>query len=239
MPLALLAVGTGMSLAGTGMQIAGNSESQSAMNKARANSVAQQAALQKQSNDIAQKSIAGSAPQIAQQQVDQGAAARTNLAKTLQQAAAPIATAAPATGSAGAGKAGAAGNAWTNLVTGNQAKAGGYQDWQNQQAIKNADAGQKIGILNNFSQGDAALLPIEMQVASQKGDKLSGWGSLVSALGSVAMTGGAMGAGAGAGGVSAGQTSAMSNEFNGVGAAGMTGSGAAPVSPIVWANMYG
>ena len=193
MPLALLVGGSVASLAGTGLQIAGNEKAKSAMNATRKNAVDQQGALQRQSSQIANDSIAASGPQSAATQTAQGAATRMALTDALRQGNTPIAAANPVGTSASTGATGAAGNAWTNLVAGNQAKAGSYADWENQQAIKNAEAGQKIGVLNNFSQGDAALLPVEMQVASQKGDKLSGWGSLVQGLGSAAMLGGAIG----------------------------------------------
>src|SRR5271169_6672287 len=102
MPLAaaLPFIALGATAAGTGLSIAGNEESQSAMNAARANEVNQQAALQKQSNAIFQNSLAQSTPQTAQQQMQQGQAARTNAWQTLQDATTPVASALPTTGTA-------------------------------------------------------------------------------------------------------------------------------------------
>ena len=211
MPLAaaLPYIALGASAAGTGLSIAGNEASQSAMNAARANEVNQQAALQKQSNAIFQNSLAQSTPQTAQQQMQQGQAARTNAWQGLQDATTPVASALPtttsgsttgssttgggtSTGAAGTPTSGAsaraasAGNSWNTLLANAAAREGSYGDWQNQQAIKNANAAQQLGVVNNFSQGDAALLPTELQVASQAGDSLSGWGNIVSSLGSLA-----------------------------------------------------
>ena len=185
MPLA--AFGAIATIGGTALSLAGNAKEQSAINSARAQETAQQAAIQNQANNITQGSIAASTPQVAQQQMATGQANRMSLTQDLREATAPGEQALPATGT-GSARSSAAGNVWQNLVSGNQAKAGSYSDWENQQAIKNAQASQKLGILNNFSAGDASLLPVEMQVASQKGDALSGWGSIVSGLGNAAMS---------------------------------------------------
>jgi hypothetical protein len=175
---------------GTGLQMAGNAQAQSAMNKARADEVAQQAALQNQSNAVFQKSLAGSTPATAAQQMGQGQAARTTAWQTLNNATQPVASALPATtdtATSGAQKrASSAANTWNELNANAAAKEGSYGDWENQQNIKNENAAQQLGVYNNFSAGDAALLPTELQVASTKGDALSGWGSIVSMLGRVA-----------------------------------------------------
>jgi hypothetical protein len=183
MPLA--ALGAIATIGGTALSIAGNAKEQSAINAARNTETAQQSDIQRQANNITAGSIAASTPQVAQQQMQQGQANRMALTQDLQAAAAPGEQALPATGG-GSARTQAAGNVWQNLVEGNQAKAGSYSDWENQQAIKNAQASQKLGILNNFSAGDASLLPVEEQVASQKGDALSGWGSIMSGLGNAA-----------------------------------------------------
>ena len=184
--------GTALSIAATGATIAANAKEQAAMNAARANEVSQQAALQQKNQAIANQSIQKSTPKVAQQQLQQGQDQRTALFTALQKASVPIASALPATNNA---RSSAGGNAWQSIVAGNQAKAGSYADWESQQANKNAQAGQEIGIGNNFSQGTASLLPIQMQVAGQAGDELSGWGSIVGAIGRGAMTTGAVGMG--------------------------------------------
>lgn len=184
---AIAAIGT---VAGTGLSVAGNIKDQNAMNAARASEASKQAALQKQSNAIFQDSLAKSSPNSAQQQMEAGQTARQNAWQTLQDATTPTASALPTTsGTATKGAAqraaGAAGT-WNALNANAAAREGSYGDWENQQAIKNADASQKLGVVNNFSQSDAALLPTELQVASQAGDGLSGWGSIVSSLGNLA-----------------------------------------------------
>jgi hypothetical protein len=195
-PLAL--VGLGLGVLGTGMDIAGNAQSQRAMNNARANETNQQAGLQKQANAVVQGSIDQSTPQVAQSEMDAGQAARNNAWSNLQSATTPVASAlSPTAGSPtdAANKRGsAAANTWNELNANAAAKEGSYGDWENQQNIKNANAAQQLGVINSFSQGDASLLPVEMQVASQAGGKLSGWGNILSSIGALAGVAGATGA---------------------------------------------
>ena len=187
MPLAALLA----TVVGTGLQMAGNAKAQSAMTAARANEVGQQAQLQGQSNAIFKKSLAGSSPATAAQEMQQGQAQRNTAWQNLQSATAPVASALPATSdpnsptAKASARANSAANTWNTLNANAAAKEGSYGDWQNQQAIKNANAAQQLGVINNFSAGDASLLPTELQVASQAGDKLSGWGSVVSMLGNL------------------------------------------------------
>ncbi len=197
MPLAaaLPYIAVGASAAGTGLSLAANAQEQSAINAARANEVNQQRALQNQANAIFQNSLAQSTPATAQQQLQQGAAARNSAFQDLQSAITPVASALP-TANAGANantptagaqqRATSAGDTWNSLLARANATEGSYGDWQNQQAIKNADTAQKLGVINNFSAGDASLLPTELQVASQAGDSLGGWGSILSSLGNLA-----------------------------------------------------
>ena len=196
MPLAI--AGLALGAVGTGMEIAGNAQSQAAMNRARSNETAQQQALQQKANAVVQKSIAGSTPQTAQQQMQAGQNARTGIWANLQNATTPVASALPATtdtATTAAGKrATTAADSWNSLNANAQAKEGSYGDWQNQQNIQNADAAQQLGVINNFSQGDANLLPLEMNVASQAGGKLSGWGNIVSSIGNLAGIASATGA---------------------------------------------
>lgn len=250
MPLAL--AGLALGAVGTGLSIAGNAKSQAAMNKARANEVAQQADLQKKNNALVSKNIASSTAKSAQQDMNAGAASRNNIWSSLQSATTPAASALPATGSGtptsrANARTTASANTWNQLNQDAAAREGSYSDWQTQQAIRNASTAQELGINNSFSQEDASLLPLEMQVAGQAGDKLSGWGSIVGALGSLAGIAGATGAlgGSAAAGTAAAQAASVRNEYNGTGAAGMTGSGITPRSALpttpggtIWSNIY-
>ena len=190
MPLALAVAGLGLTATGTGMSIAGNHQSQNAINAARRGYVQKQADLTRQNNTIAQKSIAGSSADVANQQIQAGANARTTAWDNLQKSTVPVASALPANGGTATGAAGArsvgAGNTWNNLNAKAAAKEGGYGDWENQQSIKNADVAQQLGINKNFAEGNARLFPTQMEVASQAGGPMSGWGQIVSSIGQVA-----------------------------------------------------
>lgn len=167
---------------GTVMQMVANNQDQGAINKARAAEIAQQATYQSQANGITKASIADAGMPTEAAETAAGAKNRTGLYNNLSTALAPVTAAAPPSGAGGA-RSSAASNVWGSLVSGNMAKAGSYQDWENQQSIKSAQAGQKLGILGSFSQGTASLLPVQLQVAGQKGDELGAWGNVISNIG--------------------------------------------------------
>jgi hypothetical protein len=199
LPAALTTIGMGAGLAGTGMSIAGGQQAKSAMANTRAEFNAKEADLQAKNNVLFRNSLAQSTPEVAAQQMQTGANQRGSIWNNLQSASTPVASALPATGaSTTSGKAGArassAGNAWNTMNATAAAKEGGYGDWETQQAIKNADVTQKMGVNTDFAQGNARLEPLELQVASEAGDKLSGWGNIVSSLGMLTGLAGATGA---------------------------------------------
>jgi hypothetical protein len=196
-----IGIGGATALTSATLSAVAASKQQAAINAARSAEVSQQAALQQRTQALSNKSIAQSTAPVAKQQMQTGQDQRTALFDALQKSSVPIAAANPIDGS---GRTTATGNAWTNLVAGNQAKVGSYSDWENEQAQKNADIGQKIGIQNSFSQGTAALLPIQLQVANQAGDQLSGWGNIVGALGKAASAYGVASAYSGAAGTAGG-----------------------------------
>jgi len=233
-----IGIGGGLALTSTAMDIAGNAKEQSAINAARNSEAQAQTALQRQSSAIANTSIQGSTKPVADQQIATGAAQRNALFQSLQKASVPVASANPVTG-AGSARTSAGGTAWENLVGGNQSAAGGYGDWENQQRIKDADANQKLGIVNSFSQGTASLLPIQLQVAGQAGDKLSGWGNIVGALGkgvSAYGVGSAMiGASTAGGAATAGQSAQALSEYGGASIPATT----LPASNFDWSTVYG
>lgn len=197
MPLAIagLALGAG----GAALNIIGNNKSQNAINQTRQNANLQQAQLQSQANQVVQKSIKNSTPQTVQSQINKGAADRVSAWQQLNQATTPIASALPATGTdtvtgRAAGRAATAGNAWNTLTADAAAKEGGYGDYKTQQEINNQNANSQLGVINNFSKSDASLLPLETEVASNAGSKLTSWGSILGSLGQLAGVAGATGA---------------------------------------------
>lgn len=198
---------------GTTMQILGNREDQSAISAARAKELAQQKALQAQANTVFQNSADNNSATTSNATLATGAATRGSLGSALQsltnQGATPLPATSPTsytvTGTNGnpmsdaTTRAGAAGNAWGGVVNSARNKLGSYGDLETAQSINNANASNQLGVVSNKARGDANLLPLEVEVASHKGDALSGWGQIVSALGSVASMGAAAGIGAGSG----------------------------------------
>lgn len=209
----LLLAGLAATAVGTGMTIAGNAQDQSAINDARSQEAMRQQQLQKQATSVFQNSLAQNSAPTTALNINQGASARTALASALKTATQPVVTALPATNAntyavTGAGgqpvdnsaaRANIAGNAWSNVVNSAQNKLGGYGDAFTKQGIANAQAGNRLGVISNKAQGWANILPTEIAAASHSGDPLTGWGQIVSALGSVASLGGASGLGAGFG----------------------------------------
>jgi len=207
---ALMIAGLAASVAGTGMGIAGNAEAQSAMNAARSSEVQKEKEFQQQGNQVFNKSLSTSGADAAKNTAAAGAAQRQNAFTALSQVAQPIAGAPlpsdqnpnpivngndPTEQANSLAK--TRGNAFTTLTSNAQSQEGGLQDWQARQSVNDAEANRQLSVIGDKARGSAALLPLEMQVAGTKGDALSGWGQLFSALGSVAGTAGAVGAGAG------------------------------------------
>jgi hypothetical protein len=207
---ALLLAGTAASLAGTGASIAASQESASAMNQQRSIEVKRQSVLQDQANQVFRKSLSTSGADTAKQQINTGAAQRQSIADAIKQVGQPDAASAAPTDnnpdtvvdSDGATRtantlAATRGGAWSTLTSNAATREGGYQDQTSDQALNNADANRNLGVINNRARGWAGLFPLELSVASHKGDALAGWGQLVSALGSASSVAGASGAFAG------------------------------------------
>lgn len=185
MPVLIPLLGLAAGAAGTGLSIAGGLAQQDALDKTRQQEAAQQRMLSNKARWLAQKNILASSPDNASNTLDKGAQERSNLFKALQNASEPIATALPATGRAST-TAKARNGSWADLVTGAADRIGSQGDLANKWSINNADTNTGLGVLNRFSQQDASILPLEMQVAGQAGDSLNTWAGITSALGSAA-----------------------------------------------------
>lgn len=206
----LLAVGLGAAALGTGLTIAGNAQDQSAINAARNTEAGQEAALQKQGNTVFQNSVTANSEPTAVATLAKGQAQRASIAQALQTATTGANTQLPtnqqptyqvsnpdgttATNTA-ATRTATAGNAWSNVVNTAANKLGSYGDLATAQGVANQQANNQLGVIGTQAKQDASILPVEIQAASHKGDALTGWGSIVSALGSVASLGAASGLG--------------------------------------------
>ena len=197
----LLALGAAAAAAGTGMQMAAASEDRAAMAAAQQAELARQKGYQSEADATFKKSLKESAPESAAGQLDKAAADRAAHYQEIESS--TIGTPLPTrpSGNTVVGQPGTNGgsatarasadaartaSAWSDLGNAAQSRLGSYGDWGLTQSIKNARANQDLAITSNLARGSAEVLPYEMQAAQHKGDALASWGSLVSALGSVA-----------------------------------------------------
>ena len=216
MPLAI--AGLALSAIGTGMSMAANEQSKSAISAARARAVAKQEEINKKAQAATQKNINANTLDQANADMATGAGTRKTAWDELQLASQPIASALPATGatdptSKAQKRSTSSGNTWNDLNATAAAREGGYSDWQTTQAGRNADTGRQLSVLNNFAQGNARLLPTELEVASHAGDALSGWGHIVSTIGSISSMAGSSGS-FGSSGAAVADTGVNPNSFS-------------------------
>lgn len=232
MPLAaaLPYIALAASVAGTGMQMAGAAKARRAMESTRAEFAAKQKKLEERANAEFQANLDKNTRGNVDRQLQAGEENRQNIWEDLNKTSQPIASALQATGSnttnKSASRANAAAQTWNQLNAKSKSAGGAFGDWKTNQGIENADTAQKLGVTNNFSEGEARLLPLELDVASHSGDQLSAWGGIVGTLGSIAGgVGGLMSAGANAP-LTAAQSAAMNAGYGPVSAA--TAAGIAP-----------
>jgi hypothetical protein len=108
-----------------------------------------------------------------------------------------------------------AGDASRTAQTTAASRLGAYDDLSAQQQLNQAEASRQMAPIGSKAQGNARILPGQMEKASHEGDTLSQWGQIVSALGSVASMGAASGFGVAGAGASAAQTAATTGGWTG------------------------
>lgn len=189
----VLALAAAASAAGTGLQMAGAEQSRRSMQKAQDAETARQKQYQQRAEATFQQSLKKSTPEAAANTMTQAATNRTGAYDRLAVNSVNLAPAGaqPVTGSMGAAQrtataTNAAGNAWSRLVGGAQARLGAQDDWGLDQAIKNSRTREDLAITGSQSRASANLLGNEMNIAAHKGDGLNAWGQLAGALGSLA-----------------------------------------------------
>jgi len=220
-----LLLGLAASAVGTGLQVAGSEESRAAMESTRANFLAQQEKLQKQASQVFQNSAKQASADAAKATLDKGADQRSQLVQALKQASATDAGLPQDTVTSyevtddptrrAANVAQTAGAASRTAQSTAAAKLGAYDDFTAQQQLDNAEASRQLAPIASKSQGNARILPGQMEAASHAGDSLSQWGQIVGALGSVASLGAASGFGAASTGATAAQTAATTGGWSG------------------------
>lgn len=192
--------------AGTGAQMVGQSKAKQAMNDATAAERIRQQGIQGRAAAEFDTSLQGSGRDVADKQIASGEQERLSGYQGAQ--------AVPLTSAGGllVGGQSAALNlqdqAQLSSSNRSRAKLGSYDKWQLDQAIKNIRSAQQQGLYGQEASRSAALLPLELQDASHKGDSWQGVGMGLSALGTLLSLGSMLGAGAGASAGASGATKA-------------------------------
>lgn len=188
----LLAAGMALSAAGAGASIAGAKKSERAMEKSVQAEIKRQRGYRDEAMQAYQQSLEQSGADVAQQQTEQGEAARAAAYKRLESIplAAPSNTQAPVESTT----AGRVAGAQERNLAGAQANYMGLSEWQLQQLIKNMRARQRLGLIGTVSADSAGVNPYEIQNASHAGDTLGGIGTALGAAGSLLGSYGALSA---------------------------------------------
>lgn len=192
---ALLIASLAATATSAGMGMAAQEQAAGAQRHAANAELQRQQEFQKNAQQVANESLAGSTREIADQQIQQGAdnrmaayqrvggIASPSAASPNQFAVQPNSSAARAAESSGTSKQLAA--AWNKIVAPSQARAGGYGDWGLAQDKKNTRANERIGQAGDAARGSSRVSGYEQQQASHAGDTMAGIGSVLGALGSV------------------------------------------------------
>lgn len=198
-----VSIGLAMTAAGSVAQAAGQSKARKAMNGAREAERIRQLGLQGKSDELVSESTAHADRRVSD--ADQAAAENKRKADYAAAAAATPAAAAPQTqitaGDANANKVINTETAARNAAAiggatqqGNaKAALQGFNDNSISQLLYNNRMMQRQGLIGNFMQGSAGVLPYEMDAASRKGDSLKGLGSALSTAGTLVGMGGGAG----------------------------------------------
>jgi len=194
-PILLLA-GAALSAAGAGVEVVGTQKSQSAMNSAVENELAQQQGYAKQGRNIFEQSLQGSSPQTAQTEMAQGQQKAMSDYQRLQSL--DLNSAGKQAPFQSDSSALTVDQGRTNLSNAAQAKLQGYSEWDLQQQIKDLQAKGQLGVLSTNAANTASLLPYQLQAAQHAGDTWTGIGSLLSAAGGITGSLGALGGSLGA-----------------------------------------
>lgn len=181
--------------AGTGASVVGQQKAKHAMQDATQAERIRQKGIQDRAAGAFDESLAQSDKSVADEQIKQGEQERLQGYRNLQQ----IPVAVPGGQLVGGQNPAMVlqDQALANASNRSRAKLGSYDKWQLDQAVKNTRATQQQALYGQQAQRSQALLPMELQDASHKGDTWQGVGMGLSALGTLASMGSLAGVGAG------------------------------------------
>lgn len=170
-------IGAGLSAAGAGASAVAAGDESNAMNqKTQAELLRQQQYRQKEQG-IAQQSFAQSTPQAAAQQIAQGQ--NQYLGNIKQAEAAPLALAGPSLGDSREQQQRA------NMAAQQDSNFRGYGNYGFQQGLKDLSTNTQLNLLNNQAGQSEAVLPLELQAASQSQQGLSDIGKMLGSAGQI------------------------------------------------------
>lgn len=174
--------GLALSAAGAGTQAVASSNENNAMNNAIGAELARQNQFSNQAKGVFNQSLGQSGVPAANQQIQQGAQQSLGTLASLPSAAFSLPQ--------GIGATNTGNNAGANTqnalnVNSNQANAGlqGYSNYGLQQYLKDLQAKNSLGVINNNAQGWANILPYQLQNAATSQQGLTDIGSLLGAVG--------------------------------------------------------
>lgn len=182
-----------LTAAGTAAQAAGASRARRAMQGAREAERIRQKGYREQAETRVGESLAKSSRESADRKLSEAEAERASLAeKAVADVRAPIeAVGTNLAGDSSAAsvvsdetKAQAAKNLGFALQQGlSKSKIGAMDELNFANAINNIRASQDLSMIGNFMRGSADVLPVELEAASKKGDKLNALGSVLKTAG--------------------------------------------------------
>jgi hypothetical protein len=196
MPFCLPIIAAAAAVASAGAGVAGQQKAKSAMNQMTMAELLRQRGIQDKASSAFAESLSQSGKDTADSQIQQGQEQRESGYNAAQ--AVPL--------SAGSAPLVGGNSAVLNLQDQAQlsqsnrsrAKMGSYDKWQLDQMVKNVRAGQQQGMLGQQAQRSQAILPMELQDASHKGDAWNNASSILGLVSSLASLGSMAGVGAGA-----------------------------------------
>lgn len=173
--------------AGTAVQVAAQRKAQSAMNKAVETELERQKEYQREGTRKYEASFAESGPEKYVEQAGEGAKERLLNYETLRSVPSAAVTS-PASRFIPTDTTRSMINQ-SNLA---RSVLGGQQDWWSGQQRKDVRAATDLGLTSGFSRASQALLPMEIESASHKGDSLKTAGMVLSTMGMLSGMSGAL-----------------------------------------------
>jgi hypothetical protein len=187
MSLCLPIASAALAVAGAGANYAGQEKAKSAMNRTTMAELLRQRGINDKASAEFASSLSKSGRNVAETQLQEGESQKESGYRDLQ--AVPLDTGpAPLVGGTSSAV-NLQDKSQLNLSNRNRAKLGSYDKWQLDQMVKNVRSSQQQANFGQQASRSQAVLPLELQDASHKGDSLTDLGSILGLLSSLASVG--------------------------------------------------